>query len=77
MPGKVAEFDWGQVKLIIAGKLTVFEMSAFTAAKSNYRFADIYYSQKTESFFKCPCKFLFKMLVEYTTKLSMITQRLR
>ena len=49
-PGKVAEFDWGQVKLTIAGKLTVFEMSAFTAAKSNYRDADIYYNQKTESF---------------------------
>jgi len=36
LPGKVAEFDWGQVKLTIAGKLVVFEMSAFTAAKSNY-----------------------------------------
>ena len=50
MPGKVAEFDWGQVKLRIAGKIVAFEMSAFTAAKSNYRFADIYYNQKTESF---------------------------
>ncbi|MDI9597063.1 MAG: IS21 family transposase [Atribacterota bacterium] len=50
LPGEVAEFDWGQVKLIIAGKLVVFEMSAFTAAKSNYRFADIYYHQKTEAF---------------------------
>lgn len=49
-PGKIAEFDWGQVKLKIAGKLTVFEMSAFTAAKSNYRDADIYHNQKTESF---------------------------
>jgi len=57
MPGKVAEFDWGQVKLIIAGKLTVFEMSAFTAAKSNYRFADIYYSQKTESFLDAHANF--------------------
>jgi len=56
-PGKVAEFDWGQVKLIIAGKLTVFEMSAFTAAKSNYRDADIYYNQKTESFLDAHANF--------------------
>lgn len=56
-PGKVAEFDWGQVKLIIAGRLTVFEMSAFTAAKSNYRGADIYHSQKTESFLDCHANF--------------------
>lgn len=56
-PGKVAEFDWGQVKLIIAKKLTVFEMSAFTAAKSNYRFADIYYSGKTESFLDAHANF--------------------
>jgi len=56
-PGKVAEFDWGQVKLIIAGKPAVFEISAFTAAKSNYRFADIYYSQKTESFLDAHANF--------------------
>ena len=56
-PGKVAEFDWGQVKLIIAGRLTVFEMSAFTAAKSNYRDADIYHSQKTESFLDAHANF--------------------
>jgi len=56
-PGKVVEFDWGQVKLIIAGKLTVFEMSAFTAAKSNYRFADIYHNGKTESFLDAHANF--------------------
>jgi len=49
-PGKVVEFDWGEVKLIIAGKQVVFEMSAFTAAKSNYRFVDLCYHQKTEAF---------------------------
>ena len=32
-------------------------MSAFTAAKSNYRFADIYYSQKTESFLDAHANF--------------------
>ena len=56
-PGKVAEFDWGQVKLKIAGRLTVFEMSAFTAAKSNYRFANIYHNQKTEAFLNAHANF--------------------
>ena len=45
-----AEFDWGEVKLIISGKLKVFQMGAFTACMSNYRYADLYYSQKMENF---------------------------
>jgi len=32
-------------------------MSAFAAAKSNYRDADIYYSQKTESFLDAHANF--------------------
>jgi len=49
-PGESAEFDWGELKLIIAGKLKVFQMSVFTTAKGDYRYGDIYYSQKTECF---------------------------
>lgn len=56
-PGQVAEFDWGQVKLFIAGKLTVFEMAAFTSAYSNYRYGDIYYNQKTEAFLDAHANF--------------------
>lgn len=49
-PGESAEFDWGEVKLVIAGKLKVLQMSVFTTAKGDYRSGDIYYSQKTECF---------------------------
>jgi len=45
-----SEFDWGEVKLIISGKLTVIQMGAFATAKGNYRYADLYYSQKMENF---------------------------
>ena len=75
-PGKVAEFDWGQVKLTIAGRRAVFEMSAFTAAKSNYRFADIYHSQKTEAFLDCHANFfedvggIYSELVYDNTKVA-------
>ncbi|MCL4386624.1 MAG: IS21 family transposase [Cyanobacteria bacterium] len=50
MPGQVCEFDWGEVKLTIAGKNKVFQMPVFTTAKGNYRSADLYHNQKTESF---------------------------
>lgn len=49
-PGESAEFDWGELKLIIAGKLRILQMSVFTTAKGDYRSGDIYYSQKTECF---------------------------
>ncbi|MCE5329605.1 IS21 family transposase [bacterium] len=48
--GDSAEFDWGEVKLIISGKLKIIQMGAFTTAKGNYRYADLYYSQKMENF---------------------------
>jgi len=49
-PGESAEFDWGELKLVIAGKLKVLQMSVFTTAKGDYRSGDLYYSQKTECF---------------------------
>ena len=49
-PGESAEFDWGEVKLIIAEKLKILQMSVFTTAKGDYRSGDLYYSQKTECF---------------------------
>jgi len=50
-PGESAEFDWGEVKLTIAGKGKVLQMSVFTTAKGDYRSGDIYYNQKTENFY--------------------------
>jgi len=49
-PGESCEFDWGEIKLTIAGKVKVLQMSVFTTAKGDYRAGDLYYSQKTENF---------------------------
>lgn len=49
-PGQTAEFDWGEVKLTIAQKQAILQMPVFTTACGNYRYADLYHNQKTESF---------------------------
>ena len=48
--GEICEFDWGEVKLHINGKLQKFNMAVFTPAYSNYRFAKLYYRQDSLSF---------------------------
>ncbi|MDD5659884.1 MAG: IS21 family transposase [Actinomycetota bacterium] len=50
IPGQTAEFDWGEVKLIIGQKQAILQMSVFTTAYGNYCYADLYCNQKTESF---------------------------
>ena len=50
LPGVTVEFDWGEVKLTIGKKLHIFQMPVFTTAKGNFRYADLYHNQKTESF---------------------------
>jgi predicted transcriptional regulator len=48
--GEVCEFDWGEVKLVIAGKDKTLQMSVFTSAKGDYRWGNLYHNQKTEAF---------------------------
>ena len=48
--GVVCEFDWGEVKLTIAGKNIVLQLAVFTSACGNYRYAVLFCNQKTESF---------------------------
>ena len=48
--GETLEFDWGEVKLTIAGNPTTFEMGLFTAAKAPYHYAKLYQNQKMENF---------------------------
>lgn len=48
--GGTCEFDWGEIKLRIAGKLTGLQLAVFTAAYSNYRYAFIYERQDTPAF---------------------------
>lgn len=49
-PGEVCEFDWGEVRLTIAGKSRIFHMAVFSSTWSDYRYGELYASQKTESF---------------------------
>ncbi len=48
--GEVCEFDWGEVKLTIGGQNHILQLAVFTGAKGNYRYAQLFYNQKTESF---------------------------
>ncbi|MFZ7130772.1 MAG: IS21 family transposase [Eubacteriales bacterium] len=56
--GKTCEFDWGSVKLMIAGKAKAIQMAAFATAKGNYRYAHLYQNQKMESFLDSHVKFI-------------------
>lgn len=49
-PGQVVEFDWGEVKVRIDGKMKTLYMATFTLAYSNYRWACLFYRQDMSSF---------------------------
>lgn len=57
VPGEICEFDWGEIKLYIGGKLSRFQLAVFTAAYSNYRFAAIYRRQDTLAFMESHVRF--------------------
>lgn len=48
--GDVCEFDWGEVKIFIKGKIKKYYMAVFTSAKGNYRYARLFNKQDTASF---------------------------
>jgi transposase len=56
-PGSVCEFDWGEIKLNIAGHLCRFQLAVFTSAYSNYRYAIIYQRQDTLAFMESHVSF--------------------
>jgi hypothetical protein len=56
-PGSVCEFDWGEIKLNIAGHLWRFQLAVFTLAYSNYRYAMIHRRQNTLSFMESHVSF--------------------
>jgi hypothetical protein len=56
-PGSVCEFDWGEIKLNIAGHLFRFQLAVFTSAYSNYRYAMIYKRQDTLAFMESHVSF--------------------
>ena len=49
-PGHTCEFDWGEVKLYLDGKLQKLNLAVFTSAYSNRRWARLYYRQDTLAF---------------------------
>ena len=49
-PGDVVEFDWGEVKVFIDGKLRRLQLAVFTSACGNYRFSHLFYKQDLASF---------------------------
>ena len=56
-PGDVCEFDWGEVKLEIGGKLQRLYMAVFTPAMSNYRYAILFHRQDTAAFLQAHVMF--------------------
>jgi transposase-like protein len=56
-PGAVCEFDWGEVKLTIGGKMQKFQMAVFTSAYGNYRYAYLFTKQTTECFQEAHARF--------------------
>jgi len=49
VPGQSVEFDWGEVKLKIDGRLQRLMLAVFTSAYSNFRFARLYHRQDMNS----------------------------
>ena len=66
-PGEISEFDWGYVNLLINDKPKTFQMAAFSSAKGNYRYANLYHNQRMESFLDSHVKFFNKIGGVYQT----------
>ena len=65
--GEVCEYDWGYVSLTINNKPKTLQMAAFTSAKGNYRYANLYHNQKMESFLDSHVKFFNEIKGVYQT----------
>ncbi len=68
-PGEACEFDWCEAKLTIAGKEMTLQMSLFVSASGDYRYADLFYNQKTESFLEAHVSFFEHLQGVYGTVL--------
>ena len=56
-PGSSCEFDWGEVKLIIANHRHNYQLAVFTSGYSNYRYAYLFAKQDTLAFMESHVKF--------------------
>ncbi len=60
-PGEVCEFDWGEVKIKIAEGLKRYQLSVFTTAFGNFRYAQLFKTQDTSSFQQAHALFIEKV----------------
>jgi transposase len=56
--GYEVEFDWGEIKLEINGKIKSYSLAVFTLAHSNHRFAKIYQSESQVCVLDVHAKFI-------------------
>jgi transposase/transposase-like protein len=74
--GEVCEFDWGEVKLTIAGRLIKLQIAVFTSAAGNYRYATLFLKQDTACFLESHAKFfehlgnVYKLMVYDNTRVA-------
>lgn len=61
LPGMETEFDWGEIKLNIAGRLCRVYIGVFTSCFSNDRYALLYWRQDTISFMECHVAYLTRL----------------
>jgi transposase/transposase-like protein len=66
-PGDVCEFDWGEAKIFIGGKLKVVQQAVFTSAYGNYRFSVLYFKQNTQCFQEAHALFFSHLKGVYRT----------
>ncbi len=60
-PGNICEFDWGEAKIFIAGKLRVVQQAVFTSAYGNYCYSVLFFKQNEQCFQEAHARFF-----EYT-----------
>lgn len=65
--GDVCEFDWGEVKIFIGEELKTFQLTLFTSAKGNYRYARLFPKQDTPCFQEAHTLFFEKIGRVYKT----------
>lgn len=65
--GDVCEFDWGEVKLTIAGKMIKLQIAVFTSAAGNYRYALLFLKQDTACFLESHALFFDHLGSVYKT----------
>lgn len=57
-PGDSVEFDWGEIKLMLNGKLKKIQVAVFASAYSNEYYARLFHRQNTECFLQAHAEYM-------------------